>query len=93
MSTSNCVPNPHLSVKSQIREFILESLARPKGISSFADGAPLMEMGVIDSLGVFRLVSFLEEHLGVRVDDQEINLDTLRSLDTIEALVIRKRGK
>ena len=93
MSTSNSVPNPHVSLKDQIREFILKNLARPKGISSFADGAPLMEIGVIDSLGIFRLVSFLEEDLGVRVDDQEINLDTLKSLDTIEELVIRKRGQ
>jgi acyl carrier protein len=51
-----------------------------------------MDAGVIDSLGIFRLVSFLEDELGVRVDDQEINIDTLKSVNTIEELVLRKRA-
>jgi acyl carrier protein len=51
-----------------------------------------MESGIIDSLDIFRLVAFLEDQLGVRIDDQEINPETLRSLNTIEELVIRKRG-
>jgi acyl carrier protein len=88
MSTTDSIP----TVKDQIREFILENLAQPKGISSFTDGEPLMESGIIDSLGIFRLVSFLEDQLGVRIDDQEINIETLKSLNTIEELVIRKRA-
>ena len=91
--TSRPTPNPNTSLKEQIREFILENLAQPKGISSFTDDSPLMEMGVIDSLDIFRLVSFLEDQLGARVDDQEINPETLKSLNTIEELVIRKRRK
>jgi len=93
MSLSHAIPNPPMSLKDQIREFILENLAQPKGISSFDDSASLMEIGVIDSLGIFRLVSFLEEDLGVRVDDQEINVDTLKSVESIEELVLRKRAK
>jgi acyl carrier protein len=93
MSTTKSVPMPQTTVKEQIRSFILENLAQPNGISSFTDSEPLMEIGVIDSLGIFRLVSFLEDELGVRVDDQEINIETLKSVDTIEELVIRKRAK
>lgn len=92
MSTAHTGPIPPAVLKDQIREFIQESLAQPKGISSFTDSEHLMETGVIDSLGIFRLVSFLEDELGVRVDDQEINIDTLKSVDTIEELVIRKRA-
>lgn len=80
------------TVKDQIHGFILENLAEPKGISSFTDSDHLMDAGVIDSLGIFRLVSFLEDELGVRVDDQEINIDTLKSVNTIEELVLRKRA-
>lgn len=92
MSTTS-VPTPQSALKNQIRGFILENLAEPKGIPSFADSDPLAEIGVIDSLGIFRLVSFLEDELGIRVDDQEINIDTLKSVDTIEDLVVRKRSK
>lgn len=92
MSTIESVPTPQTSLKDQIHGFILENLAQPKGIASFTDSDHLMEVGVIDSLGIFRLVSFLEDELGIRVDDQEINIDTLKSVNTIEQLVLRKRA-
>jgi acyl carrier protein len=80
------------AVREQLRQFILENLAQPKGILSFNDRDALMEIGIIDSLDIFRLVAFLEDDLGIRIDDQEINPDTLRNLITIEDLVRRKRS-
>jgi acyl carrier protein len=81
------------SVRDQLRQFILEELASAKGISQFTDDESLMANGVIDSLGVFRLVTFLEENFGVRVGDEEITADNLSSVDTIEQLVMRKGKK
>ena len=80
-------------LKDQIRTFILENLASAKGITSFEDDESLMDNGVIDSLGIFRVVSFLEEDLGVRIGDEEINPENLKSVDTIEQLVIAKSKK
>lgn len=93
MSTVNPTPAAQPALRDQLREFIMENLAHPKGVTSFTDDEPLMETGVIDSLGIFRLVSFLEDELGVRVSDEEINPETLKNLNAIEALVIRKRKK
>jgi acyl carrier protein len=89
--SANQTPATQSALKDQIREFIQVQLAEPKGVTSFTDDDPLMENGVIDSLGIFRLVSFLEEELRVRVSDDEINAETLKSVNTIEELVIRKR--
>ena len=91
MSATNQTPVTQSALKDQIREFILAQLAEPKGITSFTDDESLMESGVVDSLGIFRLVSFLEEDLRVRVSDEEINAETLKSVNTIEELVLRKR--
>ena len=93
MSTTDSTPAAQPVLRDQLREFILENLAHPKGVTSFTDDEPLMETGVIDSLGIFRLVSFLEDELGIRVSDEEINPETLKNLNAIEALVIRKRKK
>ena len=91
MSVTNQTPASQSALKDQIREFIQVQLAEPKGIASFTDDEALMETGVIDSLGIFRLVSFLEEDLKVRVSDEEINAETLKSVNAIEELVLRKR--
>jgi len=93
MSTTEQTRTGQSEVRDQIREFILENLAQPKGITSFTDEESLMETGVIDSLGIFRLVAFLEEHMGVRISDEEINPDNLKNLITIESLVLKKRNK
>ena len=42
----------------------------------------------IDSLGLIRLVAFMENDLGIRVDDEELlaeNFATLRALDALIA--------
>jgi acyl carrier protein len=93
MSATDQTPITQSALKEQIHQFIQENLAEPKGIASFTDDESLMETGVIDSLGIFRLVSFLEEDLRVRVSDEEINAETLKSVNSIEELVIRKRNK
>jgi acyl carrier protein len=87
MTTANQTP----VLKDQIREFIMENLAHAKGITSFTDDENLMESGVVDSLGIFRIVSFLEEDMRVRVGDEEINAETLQSVNSIEQLVLSKR--
>jgi acyl carrier protein len=81
------------SVKDQVREFIQKDLASAKGVSSFSDNESLMESGVIDSLGIFRLVAFLEETFRVRIGDEEITHDNLKSVDSIEQLVVAKIKK
>lgn len=92
MSTVNQTPAAQSSaLKEQIHEFIMENLAHAKGITSFTDDENLMESGVVDSLGIFRIVSFLEEELHVRVSDEEINADTLQSVNSIEKLVLSKK--
>ena len=93
MSTSNISSTSQPEVRDRIRQFILESFAEPKGVGSFADDDPLIERGIIDSLDIFRLVSFLEDDLWVRIDDQEINPEVLQNLKTIEELVLRKQQK
>jgi len=79
------------STKDQIREFIQKDLASAKGIGSFSDGESLMENGIIDSLGIFRLVAFLEETFRVRIGDEEITAENLKSVDAIEQLVLAKK--
>lgn len=85
--------NETAAVREQVREFVRESLASPKGIASFTDTESLTENGIVDSLGIFRLVAFLEETFGVRISDEEITAQNLSSVDQIESLVVSKLQK
>ena len=80
-------------VKDRIREYVLEEFAKTKGIDKITDDESLTKNGIIDSMGIFRLVAFLEETFNVRVGDEEITHDNLESVDAIERLVIAKSKK
>ncbi|MGA2413955.1 MAG: acyl carrier protein [Candidatus Sulfotelmatobacter sp.] len=82
-----------VNIKDQIRQFVTEELAAAKGINEVTDDESLIDNGVVDSLGIFRLVTFLEENFGVKVADEEISAENLQSIDMIEQLVISKSKK
>ncbi|HTW30980.1 MAG TPA: acyl carrier protein [Candidatus Sulfotelmatobacter sp.] len=80
-------------VKDQIRAYVLEEFAKSKGINEITDQENLTKDGIIDSMGIFRLVAFLEETFKVRIGDEEITHDNLESVDAIEKLVLAKTKK
>lgn len=77
-------------IKDQVRTFILDELARRKGITVFSDDESLTENGVVDSLGTFRLVTFLENNFNVRIADEDIVHENFRSVREIERFVNSK---
>lgn len=80
-------------VKQQIRDYIVEEFAKAKGINQVSDQEVLTKNGIIDSMGIFRLVGFLEDTFNVRIGDEEITHDNLESIDAIEKLVLAKSKK
>ncbi len=53
------------------------------------DGDPLAE-GLLDSLAIEQLLVFIEDELGVVLEDEEITPDAFSSLAAVAALVERK---
>lgn len=56
------------------------------------DGTSLLDSGVIDSLGVLDIVSFLEESFGVKVEDEELTPQNFESVGALARFVAAKRG-
>jgi acyl carrier protein len=75
--------------KSRIREFVLERfpLAKARGLE---DGSQLLEEGILDSLGVLELVNFLQDEMGVPVEDEDLVPENFASVDAIFAFVEAK---
>jgi acyl carrier protein len=78
-------------VKEQLREFIAKEFSRAGGKVSADD--PLLERGIIDSVGILRLVGFIESKFGVRVKDRELVPEIFHSVKTLAAFIEKKRGK
>jgi len=53
----------------------------------------VLRQGIIDSIGVFEVVGFLEEKCGIRIDDEEITFDNFQTIDAMAQFVSRKMQK
>jgi acyl carrier protein len=80
------------NVEAAIRQFILKQFpaARSRGIGA-ADS--LLTQGVIDSLGVLEVVTFIENQFGLTVSDDEMLSDHFESIARITDLVTRKLAR
>ena len=56
------------------------------------DEVNLLEEEVIDSLGIFTLVAFIEQKFGVAIDAEEVKLDNFETLPAITKLIESKLG-
>jgi acyl carrier protein len=76
-------------IKDLVREFIMKIAVR-RGVPKLADDDSLTSTGVLDSLGIFRLVFFVEETFLVAIGDEEITSENFRSINAIQEFVLEK---
>ena len=74
---------PSLSVTSALEQIFRSTLS----IEPPPPGTDLIATGLLDSLSVVTLLVEMEKHFGVTVRMEEIDLDNLRTLDRLVALV------
>jgi acyl carrier protein len=72
-----------------IREFISREIMLEQGPSSVTEQTVLVG-GVLDSLGLMQLVSYIQEEFGLRFDDSEVSPENFRTVRDVERLVSEK---
>ncbi|HEY7476726.1 MAG TPA: acyl carrier protein [Actinomycetota bacterium] len=78
-------------IEDDLTNFILDELGWRGRIEIAADSS-LIEGGVLDSIGLFHVVAFVESTYGVEIDDQEVDAEHFDSVAAIARLVAEKRG-
>ncbi len=77
-------------MRTEIRDKILE-LARRRGLktASIDDDEVIPETGLLDSAGIMELIVWLETRFDIEIDQADITIDTLGSVNTIAEYVSR----
>ena len=68
--------------EAALTEFVKNELLHGRK-SDLSPEEDLLSTGIIDSLGILRLVSFIEEQFGIQVPDEDVvyeNFNSIRSL-------------
>ena len=76
-----------------VRGYVLSEFLPDENPDALHDDTPLVSSGVLDSIATAKLVSHLEETLGVRFAAHEVNAGNLDTIDRIVTTMEAKLGK
>lgn len=68
--------------KSHIMQFVKDELMHGRG-TSINEDTDLLNAGIIDSLGVLQLVSFVDETFGIQIPDEDVVIENFKSVNTL----------
>jgi acyl carrier protein len=82
--------NSVTDVKDKVRAFVLEYAAGR--ITEVTDDENLLQTNIIDSLGSFRMIAFLEETFPLTIEDTDMVPENFQTLNAVEIFIAGKLG-
>ena len=79
-----------MDVKDKVRAFVLEYAAGR--ITEVQDDENLLQTNIIDSLGSFRMIAFLEETFPLTIEDTDMLPENFQTLNAVEIFIAGKLG-
>lgn len=76
----------------KIKQLMVDNLTWNGSWNEVDEDYPLLAKGVVDSLGMLKLVSVIEEEFDVEIDDDDIVPDNWKTIRNIANLVQAKRA-
>jgi len=76
-----------------IKHYIQTELVKDKKQANLSDSDSLIDSGIIDSLGIMKLIGFLEDKVSIQITDDELTPENFSTVDAIVSLVQKKQGR
>jgi acyl carrier protein len=77
---------------AELLDFIVDEIRPGRQGAGIGPDDDLLASGIVDSLGVTQLVTFVHDRYGVHVATGDLEPANFRSVRAIEAFIARKRG-
>jgi acyl carrier protein len=81
-----------MNLETSIERFIVDEILLGSEQTRLDPDESLISSGVLDSLALLRLIAFLEEQMGVTVEDSEVIPENFETVNEIKGFIERKRG-
>jgi acyl carrier protein len=82
-----------MDIMTDLEKFLLDEIAVDVGKKSLAPDEDLLSQGIIDSLGIMKLVAFLEKNFKVKIDNDDIIPENFQNLNALKTFVEKKLSK
>lgn len=71
------------NAKEIVKDYVSRELADESKQTTLKEEENLLANGIIDSLGILKLVSFIEQEFDIQVPDEDVTVQNFRSLKDI----------
>ena len=79
-----------MQILEKLEKIFFTEIAVDLGKKSLVPDEDLLEQGILDSIGIMKLIVFIEENFGIQVEDEEIIPENFQSLNSMVAFVGQK---
>ena len=79
-------------ISNAVRTFILNEYLPGEDPAALTDTTALMTTGILDSIAVLKVVTFLENEFGITIQPHEAVVDNLNTISDIARLVMAKKA-
>jgi len=80
-----------MSTIDELENFLLTEIVVDQNIESISPDDDLIMQGIIDSLGIMKLVEYLENTFKIKISDDDIVPENFQTLKNLEKLIEMKR--
>ena len=79
-------------IKTTLKTFILNEYLPGEDPAALTDTTPLMTAGILDSIAVLKVVTFLESEFHITIEPHEAVVENLNTLSDMVHLVLSKKS-
>jgi acyl carrier protein len=77
--------------KARIKEFIMTEVNPDRNLVEIDDDEPLVDSEIIDSLGILKIMAFLDEEFGIDLSAEQIKLENFKNVTSICSLIEKNK--
>lgn len=75
-----------------LKRFIINEIATELDLKDLDESQSLLETGILDSLGILKLVAFIEAKFLVKIEDEELIPENFETLSEISRMISNKNA-
>ena len=82
-----------MEIEETVKRFIISELMMGKRDENLENTFSLLENGVLDSLGIMKLIQFIEEDFSFSIEDEDILPENFENIESISHFIKRSLSK
>ena len=81
-----------MDIKIELKDFIIKELLDRTSLDELDDDQDLLISGLVDSLGVVRMLNFIEQSMDIKVPPEDVTLENFQTVQNITSYLSQHNG-